>query len=280
MSQECKGNYIRWIKLVFNECVVTTDDKWSFGVGMLSNVIWLVCSLPQIIQNCQTKVVEGQSPFFFSLIFTANVVSYIGLLINGGLITQYLTSAIYVILDGILFLQYIIYSYCCKQNVSPTQNESPENEDVIIPSSPSAMPMSVAGGTALLAATAVSKIDYSAPYKKDTIVGTIFGWIGTVIYIISRIPQASKNCSDKKVRDLSPFYVFLSICGNITYALSIFIKSMDGTFLWGQLPWIVGCFGPMLFDFIFLFQMCIYGIESTNTEAEKKRNDVNSFLLL
>ena len=272
----CEGNYVKWIQTIFGECVITTRDKWSFAMGMISNLIWIISSSPQMVQNCRTRIVEGQSPFFFSLLFTGNVLSLVGLLINGGLVTQYITSTLYVLLDGFLFLQFVMYTYCCPPtNSEKTKHmhenpEEPEENETIEDGSHSQL--YIAGSSALLTAAASAKTDFATPYNKSNIVGTIFGWCGALIYLGSRIPQVVKNIKSKKVRDLSPFYVILAICGNGTYALSLFIKSTDGSYLWSQAPWIVGCFGPMSCDVIFLIQMCIYGYEITSLEKIEKKS--------
>ena len=47
----CDPGAVKWIETAFGECVITTTDKWSFIVGMLSNLCWIVSSAPQIYQN-------------------------------------------------------------------------------------------------------------------------------------------------------------------------------------------------------------------------------------
>lgn len=261
----CDSGYVEWIHKVFGECVITPRDKWSFGVGMFSNLIWLISSTPQYIQNCKTKHVDGQSPFFFSLLFSGNVFSLIGLLINGGLVVQIIQAIIYVILDGILFSQYIYYrccfQECCvdqmKKNKSDARELSDENDEIMSPS--------MAG---VAAAAVLAAVDYAYPYRKADLVGTLFGWASAAIYISSRIPQVIKNFKDRTVGDLSPMYVIFAVLGNGTYLMSIFIKSLEPQFCWNQMPWIVGAGGPCLCDITFLFQMCCYGL-STSASSQK-----------
>ena len=118
MSEECEGG-VKWIETVFGECVITGRDNASFYLGLLSSIISLISSLPQIIQNCRTGSVLGQSPFFFILLLVGSIASLVGLLVNGGLVTQFIQAVVFVILDGILVIQYFFYGFlikiCCKK---------------------------------------------------------------------------------------------------------------------------------------------------------------------
>ena len=257
----CDEGAVGWIETAFGECVITARDKWSFWVGMVSNLIWLVSSTPQYIQNCKTKKVEGQSPFFFSLLFTGNVCSLVGLLVNGGLVTQVIQSIIYCILDGILFAQYIYYRWiyykCCGHKELDGDQEiyNEEHEESVGPV------MSIATGVAAAVYAATQEVDYGKPYRGKDLAGTLFGWVSSSIYIISRLPQMVKNIQQRKVRDLSPLYSFFAVLGNGTYLASLWIKDTSAQFNWDQAPWIVGAGGPMMCDIIFLIQMAVWGIE-------------------
>ena len=272
----CPEGAVGWIETAFGECIVTARDKWSFWVGMFSNLIWLVSSTPQYIQNCKTKKVEGQSPFFFSLLFTGNVCSLIGLLVNGGLITQVIQSIIYCILDGILFAQYLyyrfIYGKCCGEKNYEAEQEivNEEREESVGPA------MSIATGVA--AVVAAANVDYASPYTGKNLCGTLFGWVSSSIYIISRLPQMMKNIKQRKVIDLSPLYSLFAVLGNATYLASLWIKDTSAQFNWDQAPWIVGAGGPMLCDITFLIQMAVWGIQkeempATSASSEEETED-------
>ena len=254
----CEPGYIEWIHTAFGECVISERDKWSFAIGMVSNIMWIVSSSPQIYQNCVTKKVEGQSPFLFSLLETGNIRSLIGVIINHGLVTQIITSALYALLDGIMFTQYLYYRFCNKQKVQFTEDD--DNDKKSEQSSSSDMQVS---GLASMAGVSLAqaKTDWTAPYSNEQLVGTLFGWIGGCVYIGSRIPQVLKNFQNRKVIDLSPIYVCFTIFGNLTYCLSVFIKSLDGSYLWNQAPFLFGAMGPMFCDILFLIQMAIFGIQ-------------------
>ena len=207
----CDAGAIKWIEDVFDDCIITPRDKWSFAIGLISTVIFLVSSLPQIILNFKEKKVDGQSPFFFSLLFCGSASNLIGVLITHGLITQIIQGVCYCLLDGILFGQFIVYKYIIKTGAKEAHESSydeaqNETEDVNDSGNPSTNALAIA----TLVSTA-SATDWARPYKKDQIVGSIFGWVATVIFTASRLPQIIQNAKQRAVDNLSPFYFILSI---------------------------------------------------------------------
>ncbi|OHT05445.1 PQ loop repeat family protein [Tritrichomonas foetus] len=288
----CDEGAIKWIATAFGDCIYTPRDQLSFWVGMISNVIWIISASPQYYRNCVSKNVDGQSPFFSSLIFAGNVLSLVGVFVTHGLPTQIITQVLYVILDGLLFAQYLMFRFCCRKPLpdeesvesidgenkgeisdleknydesssTPTPSEQVKEEGINSPS--------MIGGVAMLVAQAAatatnttrgapvapsSGIDYGIPYRGDNLIGSLFGWAGTAIYIGSRVPQVIKNFKEG-VSSFSALYMLFMLLGNLTYALSIFIRSLDPDFLWLQTPFIVGALFPMTCDGITFFQIII-----------------------
>jgi uncharacterized protein with PQ loop repeat len=245
----CDPGAISWIEDVFGDCIVTTQDKFSFAIGMLSNVIFLVSSIPQIMLNLRRKKVDGQSPLFFPLLFTASALNFIGVIITHGLVTQLCAGLFYVLTDGTLLVQFIVYKYITKTNDGPTESEDSPEGGIRLPST------LIAGAMMM---TQASATDYQAPYTGNNLTGTIFGWAGGLIFTACRIPQLVKNMVDKQVADFSISYVILNILGNMTYAISVLMRRIDSDYLWKQAPFIVGSTGPMTCDMIFMLQRCLY----------------------
>lgn len=256
-------NGVSWIYKAFGECVVTGRDNASFYLGLLSTIISLISSSPQIIQNVKSKSVAGQSPFFFSLLLTGSIASFVGLLVNGGLVTQVIQAIVFVILDGILVVQYIYYKYMYTKCHSKPDTDSLDNEE------------SKKIPAAVVSVAAAAAIDYAIPYTGKELAGTIFGWISAIIYCSSRIPQLYKNFLNSKVGDINPLYIMFSFLGNFSYCLSIFVKSLEAQWCWNQTPWIIGAAGPCLCDIIIMIQMCIYGIESTASDEHSDEDEVS-----
>lgn len=263
----CDEGAIKWIEDVFDDCIITARDKWSFAIGLISTVIFLVSSIPQIVLNFKEKKVDGQSPFFFSLLFCGSASNLIGVLITHGLITQIIQGVCYCLLDGILFGQFIVYKYIIKTNRDEecelTYDDSQLGSDDI---NDSGNPSTGALATAALISTG-SATDWARPYQKDQIVGSIFGWIATVIFTVSRLPQIIQNAKQQAVDNLSPFYFILSISGNFTYSFSVFLRSLESNYLWKQAPFLAGSIGPLACDLIVLIQMLYYKGKNKNKKA-------------
>jgi uncharacterized protein with PQ loop repeat len=258
----CDPGALTWAESVFGECIVTPLDKLSFAVGLLSNVICLTSSLPQVILNFRRKRVEGQSPFFFGLLLTGSCLSLVGIIVTKGLITQMLQSIVYVLLDGVLFSQFIAYKYILKTN-DPDSNETPESEKKDAPPPP--IPIVIAGMAAHAAAA-----DLGTPYRGDQLIWTLFGWSGTVIFIAARFPQLVKNYKAKAVHNLSILYVSMMIAGNLTYTLSVLLRSVAMDYLWKQAPFLIGVLGPTVCDFILLFQKWMYSRNEPSSIREEE----------
>jgi uncharacterized protein with PQ loop repeat len=249
----CDRGAIQWAESMFGDCIVTTRDRWSFGIGLVSTGLSLCSSVPQIVLNFRKKKVDGQSLFFFLLLFIGSSLNLCGVIITHGLVTQLSTGVCFVVLDAILLSQFIFYKYF----VPSTDGTTGHKES-------SSGPVDQHGNAPLPGAVAVmmahaSAADYAAPYTGTQLVGTLFGWVGGAIFMSSRFPQISKDCHTKQVKDLSPIYLVLSILGNFTYCVAVMLKSVAADYLWKQAPFIVGCAGPMVCDAIVILQMFVYG---------------------
>lgn len=244
----CPEGYIKWIYDLFNNCVSTPKEQASFGIGMVSNCIWLICSIPQIYHNFRTKHVDGQSPFYFTLMVIADSMNLIGAIVTHALATQIITGFIYVSVDFILLMQFTIYGgWPCQQKKS--KDPVGYSNDI------SRVSLLTTSGVA----ATVLAIDYTKPYRGSNLYGSVSGWIGTLLYISSRIPQLIKNIERKYITDFSRIYISLIVSANATYSFSVFLYSLDEEYLWRQTPWIVGSLVPMMFDITTLIQMFIFG---------------------
>jgi uncharacterized protein with PQ loop repeat len=266
----CDAGAIEWVESLFGDCIVTPLDKLSFAVGLASSLISLTASFPQVILNFRRKRVDGQSPFFFALLLTGSCLSFAGLLVTKGLVTQILQAGVYLLLDGFLLGQLITYKYILKTNDLPSTEGSDGGKKDGPPIPP--IPVVVAGMIVPGAAA-----DLSTPYHGTQLMGTLFGWGGAAIFISARIPQLTKNFKAKAVHNLSILYISMMIAGNLTYTLSVLLRSVEGTYLWKQAPFLIGVIGPTVCDFILLFQKWLYSGNNASSvgEEEEKEEGVN-----
>ncbi|ORZ14737.1 PQ loop repeat-domain-containing protein [Absidia repens] len=103
------------------------------------------------------------------------------------------------------------------------------------------------------------------PWTKDKVdlsqwhlLSQSLGWLSALLYCCSRIPQIMQNFRNESVEGLSLTMFVFSVVGNLTYCVSIFMKSMDRTYLLINFPWLLGSGGTLFFDFTIFFQFYTY----------------------
>lgn len=95
------------------------------------------------------------------------------------------------------------------------------------------------------------------------LLGTVFGWISAVGYILSRIPQILENYERKSTEAISLGMFVIAVFGNTTYSLSIILYNDSWEELQPALPWLVGSLGTICFDFTINFQYFYYKKNNT-----------------
>ncbi|OHT14688.1 hypothetical protein TRFO_14867 [Tritrichomonas foetus] len=186
-----------------------------------------------------------------------------GVFINHGSFTQILTGIIDLFFDSILYFQFFYYRYIyrkCSRKSKMNQffNSIDSNVDK---KDPARFSETTPSNSALLMNVLMmggSAFNWAEPYQGKQIAGTVFGWVGSCIYIGSRIPQAIQNFKQKQVKDLSLAFVILMCVSNLSYILSVLFKSNNLVYLWMQVPYLVGAFGPMFLDLVSITQYFVY----------------------
>jgi len=96
------------------------------------------------------------------------------------------------------------------------------------------------------------------PEGTINIIGYLIGVISSLLYLCARIPQIVKNIRRGTTDGLSPFLFLMAFFGNLTQALSIFVRSRNPKFFYKSMPWIVGSAGVITMDFVILMQFLYY----------------------
>ena len=164
---KCKGNYVHWIYDAYGDCVSSTSEKVGFGLGLSSTIIWMYAQIPQIILIFKTGNTEGISFGFLCFLFLGDVCNLVGAIINGGLITQIITSTWFIIVDGFCNTQYIYFKWirprCCSAKAGEDDivegNGSRDNSLIPI------VPLLASTGVSLMQQHESSR--YKNPYKGD-----------------------------------------------------------------------------------------------------------------
>ncbi|KAF8136786.1 PQ loop repeat-domain-containing protein [Boletus edulis] len=99
----------------------------------------------------------------------------------------------------------------------------------------------------------------------ERIVGRIFAWTCTTLYLTSRLPQIWKNYVRKSVEGLSMYLFVFAFLGNFFYVLSIVTSPKahlpppaSTEFLGESLPYLLGSGGTFMFDITIVSQSFIY----------------------
>ena len=203
------------------------------------------------------------------------------------LLTQTVLAIYYVIADAVMVSQMIYYKvrdarrkYAVLPGESPPSHtvtemrmdkmsEYPSRDDDTNRfnarlSTTSSSLNSFAGAAVLAAGSFSSTVDASDPCltkeeKEIQAVGLAIAWTSAMLYLSSRVPQVYKNFKRKSTEGLSFAMFVLTVCGNLTYASSIFIAATSWADVMGSLPYLVGSLGTLCFDLTVWGQFFVYG---------------------
>ena len=117
----------------------------------------------------------------------------------------------------------------------------------------------------------------SAPtssYPQFDVLGQVFGYLCTVFYLGSRVPQLLLNFRRKSTEGVSLLFFLFACLGNLTYTMSVFAyspvcanrkncdpgeaASIYGRYILVNLSWIIGSAGTLFLDLVIFWQFFLY----------------------
>lgn len=101
--------------------------------------------------------------------------------------------------------------------------------------------------------------------------GTVLGYLSSVLYLNSRLPQIVQNCRRGTVVGLSWVMFFCAFMGNLTTASAIFMRVDHWSDLKGEAPFLPGIVGTLLFDLFIISQYFVYTRRSKQRRARRAR---------
>ncbi|CDS09602.1 hypothetical protein LRAMOSA10962 [Lichtheimia ramosa] len=269
--------------------VVNDRDSWALFFGYASIACWFVVFTPQLYENYRLKNTDGVSVQFLLLWIFGDIFNLLGVILEDLLVTMLLVAAYYLLADCLLMGQVLYYRLFsqgyCDDGASITSNETThllseqiENVDeeaikeragklsertqkivrVFILSSVVFMALILGVSAWYFFAPSNDPVDFSQWH----LVSQLLGYASAILYCASRLPQIAHNFRKESVEGLSLWMFIFSVMGNLTYCISIFVKSMDRTYLLINYPWLLGSGGTLFFDFTIFFQFYIYKIAS------------------
>ena len=104
------------------------------------------------------------------------------------------------------------------------------------------------------------------PAAKTT--GIVLGYVSSVLYLNSRLPQIIKNFRRKSVAGLSWLMFFCAFMGNLTTVTAIFMRATSKADYESEAPFLPGNAGTLLFDLTIVIQYALY---TRRAAARRKR---------
>ncbi|CAO3618467.1 unnamed protein product [Cunninghamella echinulata] len=99
----------------------------------------------------------------------------------------------------------------------------------------------------------------------SVMIGRIFAWICTCLYLMSRIPQIRKNIKRQSVEGLAPSLFVFAALGNLTYSASILLHpGQTRESLMEAIPYLIGSAGTLTFDAAIFIQFLWYSRKNTH----------------
>ncbi|KAJ5161504.1 hypothetical protein N7492_006896 [Penicillium capsulatum] len=129
---------------------------------------------------------------------------------------------------------------------------------------------------------------YNAPRETIVeVVGRIFSWMSTLLYLGSRPPQLYKNYCRKSTEGLSPLLFMAAFCGNFFYSSSLLTNPNAWSdfapyggggwadehgndrweWIWRAIPFFLGAFGVLGLDGFMGVQFLMYGSQEDDSES-------------
>lgn len=254
----------------------------SWILGTLSNIVWLFVFIPQLIENYKRSSSNSISFYLVFLWYVGDTLSIVSVMYKSVQPILFYIGIYHVIFDVIFLLQIVYYrlppfnhislsetyyliddSYYLTANIRRSfyynywKDALFYLKDVFLSFEVSLL---ISYSVTLL----LTPLLLSEAKLPKFIVGNVFAWSATAIFLLSRIPQIILNHKRKSVNGLSLTTFINIIIANQLFLVSILIHLIDldasrhSVYILNNLPWIIGSCGSTLFDFIIFIQFSIY----------------------
>lgn len=238
-------------------------ESLSWTISTLSNITWLFVFIPQILENTRNKSSDAISFNLILLWYIGDTFSTISVIYKS-VMPMLLYVGVYHIIFDLIFIGQVVYYRLPRIETYPQLlNENSYKYDLVyyikdVITMPEVY--TFFGYNAVIVLSQPILL-----YFPHVIIGNIFAWLSTIIFLMSRLPQILLNYQRKSVTGLS-FVTFFNIAiANQLFLISILINLLDINssllrfkFILENLPWIVGSSGTILFDGILLLQFWKY----------------------
>ncbi|EPS64909.1 hypothetical protein M569_09870, partial [Genlisea aurea] len=129
--REMKPCIIGWVDTYFKDCLCNGRDEASFGLGILSLLLWGVAEIPQILSNFKAESSHGISLAFLIAWVLGDVFNLLGCILEPATLpTQLYTAVLYTTTTSILVMQSLYYDYFRKLFPIREQESQQEVEEL------------------------------------------------------------------------------------------------------------------------------------------------------
>ncbi|XP_023648427.1 lysosomal amino acid transporter 1 homolog isoform X1 [Paramormyrops kingsleyae] len=248
-----------WIRYLFEECADSAWEYCSVVIGLISMLCFLLSTLPQVYESYRNgRVEEAISLGFLLFILSGDISNFAGCYLTRQLPVQTVTAVFYIFTDIILISQYVYYKIKNKRNHGKRKSHLKW------------MCFMWCGGAFTLCVMLPKILDESGlgsgagkTSHSLEMSGYACGYLSSVFYLSSRIPQIHKNYKRQSTEGTSYLLFALAMMGNCTYGLSLIVvlpalKRSKSTFILNHLAWLIGSLGVLLLDLFISIQFVLY----------------------
>ena len=234
--------------LVFKECLFNFRERLSFYIGMSSLFFWILCQLPQIIENYKNQSAHALANLLLVQWLFGDTLNLIGSLLTHQLAFQRLSAAVFVLLDISMILQKFYY-YGKSKRLAPVSFSSSAAQRIVFVA---VAMISVAPSD--ISATSLEPITLNMMQSCESrpeisnqrlVLGYVLGCISSCFYIGSRIAQITKIHRERTVQGITYGMFIFAVLGNFSYYTGILLRNNHIT---KAIPWLIGSISCFLLD--------------------------------
>jgi uncharacterized protein with PQ loop repeat len=238
-------------------------DTLSWILGSISNLVWLFVFVPQLIKNKTTNSSDAISFYLLLAWYIGDTLSCMSVMYKNVSPVLLYVGIYHIVFDIIFMVQVIYYRLPHLDQYQVLLNESTYNYNILFYTKDILFMKETRLFLGYTVLFPLSQIFFNLiPHE---LLGNIFAWMSTFLFLLSRLPQILLNYKRRSVSGLS-FITFVNIIlANQLFLASILIKLIDINdshekinFIIENIPWIIGCSGGLVFDIIIFTQFIKY----------------------
>ncbi|KAJ7212034.1 PQ loop repeat-domain-containing protein, partial [Mycena pura] len=242
--------------------MIAETSHISSMLGWVSLACWINVYSPQIYENYSLQSGEGLSVLFVLIWLLGDICNLVGAVLANLLPTVIILAIYYTLCDLVLMAQIYFYRRKQKSSARTSEEETPllARSDSERKLSPMILALRYVGALIFVFATGLlawwishnteqTEVPRDHPTPAMQWIVQLVGWTSAVLYLGSRIPQIVKN-PQTRCEGLSPALFFFALGGNITYSLSIIVKSTEKDYLIVNASWLAGIALTVFLDLI------------------------------